>query len=60
MCVSAKQIHNSESQEAFENSGYFSKLSEKSVGAITISTHYIHSLVEKKPSLFLLSIESSS
>ena len=33
------QIHNDEGQEAFEDSGYFRKISEKSIGAIAISTH---------------------
>ena len=33
------QIHNDESQEAFEDSGYFSKISDKSIGVIAISTH---------------------
>ena len=36
--VPAQQIHNDESQEAFEDSGYFSKISDKSVGTVTIST----------------------
>ena len=34
MCASTvpgQQIHNNESQEAFEDSGYFSKISDKSV-----------------------------
>ena len=41
-----------ESQEAFEDIGYFTKISDKSFGAIAISRLHA-SLVEKKPSLFL-------
>ena len=32
--VPAQQIHNNVSQEASKDSGYFSKISDKSVGAI--------------------------
>ena len=37
MCTST--AHNDESQEALEDSGYFSKISDELVGAIAISTH---------------------
>ena len=33
------QAHNDESQEAFKDSGYFSKISYKSIGATAIPTH---------------------
>ena len=39
-CAStAAQIHNDERQDALEDSGYFSKVSDKSIGDIAISTH---------------------
>ena len=51
--VPGQQIHNDESQEAFEDSGYFSKISDKSVvlKELSLSLH---------TSLSLLSIMSSS
>ena len=57
--VPAQQIHNDEGQEAFKDSGYFSKISDKSIGDFFLL--FLHtSLIETKPSLFLLSIETSS
>ena len=37
--VPAQQIDKDENQEAFEDSGYFSQISDKSIGAIAVSTH---------------------
>ena len=54
-CLPVQQIHNGESQEAFEDSAYFRKIRDKSVGYL-----YTLVLLKKEALQFLLFIKSSS